>query len=52
MKRLANARLFSSADIEVLLLADSRFPPRGRRHPMMPPEGVWRIDGSLIHRSA
>src|SRR5215213_1941393 len=51
MKRLANA-MFSSADIEVLLLADLRFPPTGRRRPMMPPEGVWRIDRSLIHRSA
>src|SRR5215212_7403863 len=51
MKRRANA-LFSSADMEVLLLADSRFPPRGRRHLMMPAEGVWRIDRSRIQRSA
>jgi hypothetical protein len=51
MKRLANA-MFCSADIEAILLADWRFAPRGRRHTMMPAEGVWRIDRSLIHRSA
>jgi hypothetical protein len=32
MKRLANA-MFSSADIEVLLLANSRLSPAGRHHP-------------------
>jgi hypothetical protein len=32
MKRLANA-MFSCADIDVLLLANSRFSPTGRQHP-------------------
>ena len=36
----------------VPLLADARFPPTVRRHPLMPPERAWRMDLRLIHPSA
>ncbi len=49
MKSLANA-MFSSVDIEVLLLANQRF-STGSTPSMMPPGGLWRIGWSLINPS-